>query len=331
MSVWLIDADTLASGRFVLSPLAETLGCLRDLETEQADHPGRRAWMDAVLPAYRAHMSENPVARRIVREGLIALKTNWNADFLTPAPMGAFEPSFEDEVAVIRATPPAKARADLEVSVGGPLPEILRRDDLPRIAADAITEVWRYAVEPFWPRRRRVLEADIIARTRQLSRDGWAAALEGLRPGIRWLGDGRLQINAAEYPPRDVSGAELFLVPITSPHGWVSWADGVRYAKFYPCAGELAAPDPAAVPRALARLLGEGRAAVLTLLDDPKSTTQLVALTGLPLGSVGRHLKILLEARLADRRRSGRSVLYYRTRAGDTLIHAQTATPTVTP
>lgn len=323
MSVWLIDTDTLAGGRFVLSPLAETLGCLRDLELEQAGHPGRRAWLDAVLPAYRAHMEENPVAHLLVRDGLIALRTRWSADFLTPPPMGAFEPSFEDEVAVLRATPPAQARADLVVSSGGPLPEILRRDDLPAIAADALTEVWRYAVEPFWTRRRRVLEADIIARTRQLSRDGWAAALEGLRPGIRWLGDGRLQINAAEYPPRDISGARLFLVPITSQRGWVSWSDGDRYAKVYPCAGELAAPDPDGVPRALARLLGDGRAAVLTLLDDPKSTTQLVALTGLPLGSVGRHLKILLDARLADRRRSGRSVLYYRTRAGDTLINAQ--------
>ncbi|WP_026414413.1 ArsR/SmtB family transcription factor [Actinomadura oligospora] len=323
MSEWVIDADTLASGRFVLSPLAETIGCLRDLELERAGHPGRRVWMDAVLPAYRAHMRENPVAHHIVREGLITLKTRWNADFLTPPPMGAFEPSFEDELAAIRGTAPAQARADLEVSSGGPLPDIMCRDDLPAIAADAIAEVWRYAVEPFWPRRRRVLEADIIARTGQLSRDGWAAALEGLRPGIRWLGDGRLRINAAEYPPRDVAGAQLFLVPITSPRGWVSWDDSVRYAKFYPCAGELAAPDGVRAPQALARLLGEGRAAVLTLLDDPKSTTQLVALTGLPLGSVGRHLKILLEARLADRRRSGRSVLYYRTRTGDALVAAQ--------
>ncbi|MEV4254693.1 winged helix-turn-helix domain-containing protein, partial [Spirillospora sp. NPDC049652] len=211
----------------------------------------------------------------------------------------------------------------IEVSGGGPLPEILRRDDLPEVAADALTEIWRYAVEPYWTRRRRVLEADIIARTRQLSRDGFAAALEGLRPGIRWLGDGRLQVNVAEYPTRDIAGAQLFLVPITSQHGWVTWEDGVRYAKIYPCAGELAAPDPVRAPQALARLLGEGRAAVLTFLDDPKSTTQLVALTGLPLGSVGRHLKILLDARLADRRRSGRSVLYYRTRAGDALVDAQ--------
>jgi len=59
------------------------------------------------------------------------------------------------------------------------------------------------------------------------------------------------------------------------------------------------------------------------LLESPKSTTQLVALTGQGLGSVGRHLKILLDARLVQRRRAGRSVLYYRTAAGDTLLEAQ--------
>ena len=48
-----------------------------------------------------------------------------------------------------------------------------------------------------------------------------------------------------------------------------------------------------------------------------------MALTGQGLGSVGRHLKVLLDARLVQRRRAGRSVLYYRTAAGDTLLEAQ--------
>ena len=43
------------------------------------------------------------------------------------------------------------------------------------------------------------------------------------------------------------------------------------------------------------------------------STSQLVAVTGQGLGSVGRHLRVLLDAGLVERRRSGRSVLYSRT------------------
>lgn len=77
------------------------------------------------------------------------------------------------------------------------------------------------------------------------------------------------------------------------------------------------------MPEALGALLGGARAAVLVLLDTPKSTSQLVALTGQGLGSVGRHLRVLLDARLLRRRRAGRSVLYYRTAVGDTLVRAQ--------
>jgi DNA-binding transcriptional ArsR family regulator len=69
--------------------------------------------------------------------------------------------------------------------------------------------------------------------------------------------------------------------------------------------------------------IGPARARVLALLDTPKSTTQLVALTGQGLGSVGRHLKIMLDAGLLRRRRAGRSVLYYRTAVGDRLMRAQ--------
>jgi DNA-binding transcriptional ArsR family regulator len=93
----------------------------------------------------------------------------------------------------------------------------------------------------------------------------------------------------------------------------------------YPCSGVLADADQMPVPEALAALLGPVRAGLLVRLDTPKSTTQLVALTGQGLGSVGRHLKILLDARLVQRRRAGRSVLYSRTAAAQVLVQAQAA------
>ncbi|WP_222871798.1 ArsR/SmtB family transcription factor [Nonomuraea sp. PA05] len=52
------------------------------------------------------------------------------------------------------------------------------------------------------------------------------------------------------------------------------------------------------------------------------STTHLVAVTGQKLGSVGRHLRVLLDAGLVERRRAGRSVLYVRTAAGEVLVEA---------
>ncbi|MFD5758953.1 ArsR/SmtB family transcription factor [Streptomyces sp. NPDC127044] len=319
MGWWQINADTLARTRFVLSPLAETFAAVKLLHAGTAAHPGERTWLDAHLPAYKRRLSGDPVTALLIRSGL---GRNWIADFLTPTPRG--EAHFEEEVARVREASAADARAHLTVSLAGPLPAALHRDDLPERAADLLTHVWTEAVRPYWDRRRRVLEADVVARTARLSQGGWAAALDALRPGTRWLGDNRLQVNLHEYPPREISGAELVFVPITPQrHGWVSWEEPDRYAVVYPCSGVLADTGPEAVPESLGALLGPARAGVLVLLDSPMSTTQLVALTGQGLGSVGRHLKVLLDSRLVRRGRAGRSVLYSRTPAGEVLVKAQ--------
>jgi DNA-binding transcriptional ArsR family regulator len=319
MGWWHINADTLARTRFVLSPLAETFAGVKLLHAGTAAHPGERAWLDAHLPAYRRRLAGDPVTSLLIRSGL---GRDWIADFLTPTPRG--EAGFEEEVARVREASAADARAHLTVSLAGPLPAALRRDDLPERAADLLTHVWTEAVRPYWDRRRRVLEADVVARTAQLSQGGWAAALDALRPGTRWLGDNRLQVNLHEYPPREISGAELVFVPVTPQnHGWVSWEEPDRYAVVFPCSGPLAATGPDLVPESLGALLGPARAGVLVLLDSPMSTTQLVAVTGQGLGSVGRHLKVLLDARLVRRGRAGRSVLYSRTPAGEVLVKAQ--------
>jgi DNA-binding transcriptional ArsR family regulator len=320
VGLWQVDADTLAGSRFVVSALDETIACLRTLERNTAAHPGQRRWLDAHVPAYRERLSDDPVTALLVRVGLT---THWNADFLTPTPTGEGEPAFADQVTRIRQTAPETARANLAVSFGGPLPALLRGDDLPERAAELLEWVWAEAVRPYWPQRRQIFEADIIARTRQLSHGGWATALDDMRPGMRWLGDGRLQINMLDHPPRDISGARLLFVPVSPGRGWVSWDDQDRYAVVYPCSGALAEADRTPAPDALGHLLGPARAGVLVLLGSPKSTTQLVALTGQGLGSVGRHVKVLLDAQLIRRRRAGRSVLYYRTAAGDVLVQAQ--------
>ncbi|MER5419158.1 transcriptional regulator [Streptosporangium roseum] len=320
MGWWQVNADTLAGSRFVVSPLAEVTAGLKTLERGTAAHPGERAWLDAHLPGYRERLAGDPVTALLVRA---ALGRSWNATFLTPTPAGEGEQAFEEELARIRETPPEVARADLAVSLGGPLPAVLRRSDLPARAAELLEWVWTEAVLPSWPRSRRIIEADVIARTARLSQGGWAAVLDGMRPGMRWLGESRLQITTGDDPPRELSAARLMLVPVTPGQSWVSWDAPHRYAVVYPCSGALAEARGVAVPDALRALLGPARAGVLVLLDTPKSTSQLVALTGQGLGSVGRHLKVLFDARLVRRRRAGRSVLYYRTDAGEVLVEAQ--------
>ncbi|MFF7973992.1 ArsR family transcriptional regulator [Streptomyces sp. NPDC007905] len=319
MGWWQLNADTLARSRFVVSPLAETFAGLKLLHAGAGTHDGERAWLRAHLPGYRALLGADPVTARLVRAGL---GRDWIADFLTPTPRDG--EGFADEIARVRAARPSDARAHLRLSVAGPLPAVLDRDDLPERAAALLEWVWEVTVRPDWERRRRVLEADVVARTAQVSRGGWVSVLDSLRPGgTRWLGDNRFQINLHEYPPREISGAELVFVPVTPQRvGWVAWEERERYAVVYPCTGVLAGDGDRAVPAGLSALLGPGRAAVLVLLGSPLSTTQLTAVTGQGLGSVGRHLKVLRDAGLVERWRAGRSVLYTRTAAGQVLVEA---------
>lgn len=323
MGLWLVDADTLARSSFLVSPLAEALACLISLETGTAAHPGQRDWLAEHLPGYRARLRADPVTALLVES---ALRPHWIADYLVPTPASDPTVTFPQELERIAGTPPEQVVADLRAALGGRLPPLLaeHRTQLAGRTAALLDWVWTATLHQHWPRRRRLFEADILSRTGQLSSGGWAAALDRLRPGLRWLGDGRLRINGFDNPPRDLSGAQLLFVPASVRRGWVTWDEPHRYAVVYPCAGPLAeAPAPAA-PEALTRLLGPGRAAVLVLLEAPHSTTQLVAVTGQGLGSVGRHLKVLLDAGLVHRRRSGRSVLYHRTPAGDVLVTAGT-------
>jgi DNA-binding transcriptional ArsR family regulator len=334
MGWWQISTDTLAASRFMISPLAETTACLFALERGTPAHPGEREWLDTHRPAYRERLAADPRAARLLRA---ALGKRWIADFLTqtpgaapaPAPEGDGSALFALELARIRDTPAESVRADLAVAQGRPLPDRLAPDlhtgsDPAGRVADLLEWVWVEAVLPYWHSRRQVIEADVVARTRQLSLGGWAAALNDMSPRMRWLGEGRLQINAHDHPPREVAGARLLFVPVTPRAGWVSWEEPYRYAVVYPCSGPAVAHGGTGGPEALGRLIGPARARVLVLLDAPKSTTQLVGLTGMALGSVGRHLKVLLDARLVVRRRAGRSVLYGRTAAGDGLLAAQT-------
>ncbi|MDJ1135996.1 transcriptional regulator, partial [Streptomyces iconiensis] len=224
MGWWQVNADTLASSRFVISPLAETIASLKVLQRGTATHPGERAWLGTHLGAYRRRLARDPLAAHILRA---ALRPRWNADYLTPPPEFEGEADFAHEVASVRETPPEAARRDLVVALEERLPALLERDDLPERTADTLEWVWRETVLPSWPRRRRVLEADVVARTAQLSQGGWAAALDDMRPGMRWLGDSRLQINSRDYPPRELAGARLMFVPVTPWQSWVAWDTGL--------------------------------------------------------------------------------------------------------
>jgi DNA-binding transcriptional ArsR family regulator len=314
LGTWQIRSDELAQSHFLVSPFIETVGALRTF-VRRNPTPATRDWYRAHVDEYRAHLASDPLLSTLIAA---LFRPRWIADFLTPPP-DPTDRTFYDTLRRVRAADPDRVRAIIRDG-SGHVPRALSGDDVAGRTADLLDWIWTKTVRAEWSRRKLILEADLLSRTRQLAIGGWSAALEGLRPGMRWLGDGELRINAYDIPSRNLAGAKLYFVPFTGPRGWVSWDEHGRHAIIYPCSGALAEVHRIRSRSALTRLIGRNRALLLSLLDQPLTTSQLVAMTGMSLGSVGGHLAVLRDADLVTRRRLGHSVAYRRTPLGTRLI-----------
>jgi DNA-binding transcriptional ArsR family regulator len=320
MGSWRVSADLLAAGRFVLSPMAETVAALTVLENPRG--PWQQAFHAANRAAYDEMMARHPMRRDLLRRSFRPRRgdqAGWMADFLGTVPAAAGL-SFDDELDQLGGEwDDDRIRSELYTVRPGRLAAPLLRPGLRGELIELLRWVWTVTVAADWPRRRRVLQADIVSRTTMLATQGWAGVIPTLGASREWLGGGRLRINRFDLPDRDLSAAHtLLFIPAHSNGSWVQWREPIRYALVYPVTGALA-PMAEARAEGLARLIGVNRARLLRTLDDPRSTTQLAAFSGLPLGAVGNHLKVLLDAGLVLRRRAGREVLYWRTALGDSL------------
>ncbi|SHG32603.1 Helix-turn-helix domain-containing protein [Jatrophihabitans endophyticus] len=313
MGDFVVDAEVLARARFGTSRLTETVAALKILRGPQC-RPWHRAWRDRHRDAFRRRLAADPQARALVGHGF---GPTWTADFLT-VPPAAPDLSLDEELHHLESLSDEQIRRDL-LAVRGPLPPEVGGSGLASCAAGLLRWVWSETVAADWPRRRRVLQADIVARTARLATLGWSGALADIGPGVRWLGDNRLQVNQRWYPTRDIRGADLIFLAAHAPGGWVSWRLPDRYGVVYPVTGVFAA-DPSPRPGPLGRLLGDNRAQILLRCREPISTSALAAVTGQPLGGVGNHLRVLLDAGLLHRRRAGRQVLYWCSEVGRDLV-----------
>jgi DNA-binding transcriptional ArsR family regulator len=95
----------------------------------------------------------------------------------------------------------------------------------------------------------------------------------------------------------------------------------------YPARGTAAllGPGPVESGPALSRLIGATRAEILTLLEEPSTTTTLARRLRRSPGNIGDHLAVLLKAGLVARCRTGRRVLYSRTALGQAALGHQIA------
>jgi DNA-binding transcriptional ArsR family regulator len=319
MGVWLVSADALAASRFVTSPLIETVNALSVLAARNPQ-PWERDWLARHSQAFRDRLEADPFSTALAQ---VMQSGQWLPVDLSVPPRSG-DVTFEQELARVRLVSPQQAKFDLTQGARQRLPAALDVSDPAGAFADLIQWTWEHTVRADWPRRKRKYEADIVSRTTVLSHRGWAAAIDGIADDVCWLGDGQLQITVQDRPPLDLRQAELLFIPSSVRGGRVAWEYPARFAIIYPAAGMLASSAAPAAPEPLRRLLGPTRAEILLLLGQPMTTTQLAAVTGLALGTIGDHLRILADAGLAERQRSGASVLYRRTPTGHQMV-AQSA------
>ncbi|MEV6841983.1 DUF5937 family protein [Actinoplanes sp. NPDC051411] len=312
-------AEDLLHSRFALSPAFELTSLLRRLSSGVPT-----GWSSALTDRLRPRFER--LRRETALDAILALKLPGSgATFIAPPPDHAGQ-TFADDLARIRATPPAEARQEIDYYLqrrrDDPARKVLTDPHALTHLADAMEAAWTELLADDWPRVRTVCERDVVHRTTQLSRAGWSAALAGLAPVVRWR-DGGIELPSVSTRRISLDGAGVLFIPSVFiwPDAAAHLDPGRPKTVIYPARGAATCYEPAEspVPDALAALLGRSRARLLLALADPATTTQLGYGLDLPLGTVGDHLTVLRRAGLVRRGRVGRSVRYERTALGDRL------------
>ncbi|GLW07377.1 ArsR family transcriptional regulator [Microtetraspora sp. NBRC 13810] len=308
--------DDLLRCRFAVSPLCQTHEALRMLRRPER-HGYHRPWLNRMREVV-AGLDLTPMWLFMPPPG------GYTPDFLG-APPDTPSASFEDELARMRATDPAMARAEMARSLActpgaaeSPRGRAALADPARAVRelADLTERAWHALLAPDWPRVRALLEADIAHRSRLLAEGGLEALFADLHPDLTWTGHTLVLRTRRDVPPaQEMAGRGLLLMPsvFVWPEVISGFAAPWQPTVIYPVRGLGDLWRPAEAPDALVRLLGRTRAAVLTCLDGPASTTALARRLGLAPSSVSAHLSVLRDAGLLVSRRQGHRVLYERT------------------
>jgi hypothetical protein len=179
---FVLEADDLLRSRFALSPLIELDNLLRRL-SGLSPHRLPAAWSARLTPVY--HRLRATTDLDVV---LALLSRAYGPDFTAPPPRSLAQ-SIEDDLATVRATTLPDARREIARCLDRrPVNDerilaILRSEEVVERTARALETAWQELLAADWPQLRAVCERDVVHRAGQLSRSGWAAALEGLHSG----------------------------------------------------------------------------------------------------------------------------------------------------
>src|SRR5262249_3738319 len=183
-----LSVDDLIRSRFAISALGETIEAAHAI-ANPSPAAGYTRWA----------RDQEEALRRLARDNdlrpLFALvpSCSYMPDFLMPLPRSPAG-DVEAELAVVRATPAQRARAEIERCLTGRDPierdieQQLRSRDVVAQLADQIEKLWDAVLVPSWPRIREALDRDILHRSRALATGGLARVFDDLEPLITFEG-----------------------------------------------------------------------------------------------------------------------------------------------
>jgi DNA-binding transcriptional ArsR family regulator len=164
---------------------------------------------------------------------------------------------------------------------------------------------------------------DVRLRGHVLTQDGVPELLNSIHPDLLYR-DGVLELPHPLDLSCDLEGQGFELRPTTQWTGRPLWSwspeDTSTYILSYPALSESRPAVRQPTDAALARLLGETRAAVLTTLRTPLSTSDLADRVGVSLSSASQHATVLRDAGLIRTVRDGQKVTHSLTLKGMTLL-----------
>lgn len=297
--------------RFARSPLWETVACVRLVAR------GRGAGLPQV-----------DVRQIPTLAALLDREHPYLPDCLAPPPIEP-RPSFADELARMRETPPAVVAGELarmhprrERSPGI---DILARygghpDRVMEMITAELEAVWVGAVQAWWPRLDAILEADIVTRGRRLAESGLGTVFSDFS-GVH-LDARRMTVRTRCERPDARVDRELLLVPsvLGAPDIFAVVDAPWPLSVYYPArgAGEIWETEPAG--DWLETFAGRTRVRILKCVREPSTTSQVAARVRLAPASVSHHLQRLRRAGLVHRTRAGAQVVYALTGRGKQLL-----------
>jgi DNA-binding transcriptional ArsR family regulator len=320
-----MSAADLRRMRFAYSPLAEVTESLHMINLSCGQVPDLyRGWFE------RIRGSLGRVDMPLLRVVVPGLET---ARFMFQGAVDAGT-TIERQLRLVADYPADLLARDLREAWGGTdLPPAATRllcDGAGRLA-EALWEYWQVAIGPYWAQIRALLDADVAYRAARLADGGIDYLLSDLHPRIK-LHDHAIELDTqGPVTEHDLSGNGLVLIPCAfiwsyldvgvgepGPPHLIYGARGI---------GNLWHNWPATADRSdvLGELFGRTRAAILTSVALPVSTTGLARELGMSPPAVSAHLSVLRRSGLVTSWRSGRRVLYQRTPLATSIITASSA------